>query len=284
MAYKALYRAYRPKNFSEVAGQKHVSRTFRNALKDNKITHAYLFSGPRGTGKTSIAKIIANTVNCLDYPVSEPCGVCENCLSIEKGMFTDIIEIDAASNNGVDEIREIRDKVKYTPSQGKYKVYIIDEVHMLSIGAFNALLKTLEEPPSHVIFILATTEPHKIPATIHSRCQRFDFKEISIKDIKSKVKEIIDKENVHVNLEALDAIAEAAEGGMRDALSLLDQAISYSDDRVTEADVHAVAGTVSDVKIIELFSHVSQSDVVKALSVLNQLVEDGKEVKVIDMN
>ncbi len=282
MAYKALYRAYRPKNFSEVAGQKHVSRTFRNALKDNKITHAYLFSGPRGTGKTSIAKIIANTVNCLDYPVSEPCGVCENCLSIEKGMFTDIIEIDAASNNGVDEIREIRDKVKYTPSQGKYKVYIIDEVHMLSIGAFNALLKTLEEPPSHVIFILATTEPHKIPATIHSRCQRFDFKEISIKDIKSKVKEIIDKENVHVNLEALDAIAEAAEGGMRDALSLLDQAISYSDDRVTEADVHAVAGTVSDVKIIELFSYVSQSDVVKALSVLNQLVEDGKEVNRIN--
>jgi DNA polymerase-3 subunit gamma/tau len=261
-----------------VAGQKHVSRTFRNALKDNKITHAYMFSGPRGTGKTSVAKIIANTVNCLEYPISEPCGVCENCLSIEKGMFTDIIEIDAASNNGVDEIREIRDKVKYTPSQGKYKVYIIDEVHMLSIGAFNALLKTLEEPPAHVIFILATTEPHKIPATIHSRCQRFDFKEISIKDIKVKVKEIIDKESIHVNLEALDAIAEAAEGGMRDALSLLDQALSYSDDRVTEADVHAVAGTVSDVKIIELFRYVVKSDVVKALSILNNLIEEGKEV------
>lgn len=282
MAYKALYRAYRPKNFSEVAGQKHVSRTFRNALKDNKITHAYLFSGPRGTGKTSIAKIIANTVNCLEYPVSEPCGVCENCLSIEKGMFSDIIEIDAASNNGVDEIREIRDKVKYTPSQGKYKVYIIDEVHMLSIGAFNALLKTLEEPPSHVIFILATTEPHKIPATIHSRCQRFDFKEISIKDIKIKVKEIIDKENIHVNLEALDAIAEAAEGGMRDALSLLDQAISYSEDRVTEADVHAVAGTVSDVKIIDIFNSVSNNDVVNALGLLNTLIEDGKEVNRIN--
>ncbi len=282
MAYKALYRAYRPKNFAEVAGQKHVSRTFRNALKDNKITHAYLFSGPRGTGKTSVAKIIANTVNCLEYPISEPCGVCASCLSIEKGVFPDIIEIDAASNNGVDEIREIRDKVKYTPSQGKYKVYIIDEVHMLSIGAFNALLKTLEEPPSHVIFILATTEPHKIPATIHSRCQRFDFKEISIKDIKIKVKEIIEKEDIHVNLEALDAIAEAAEGGMRDALSLLDQAISYSEDRVTEADVHAVAGTVSDVKIVDMFKSISAGQVVDALGILDGLIEDGKEVNRIN--
>ncbi len=282
MSYKALYRAYRPNRFSKIAGQKHVTKTFQNALKNDKITHAYLFSGPRGTGKTLTARIIANVVNCESYPVSEPCGVCDNCLTINKGMFADIIEIDAASNNGVDEIREIRDKVKYTPSQGKYKVYIIDEVHMLSIGAFNALLKTLEEPPSHVIFILATTEPHKIPATIHSRCQRFDFKEISLKDIKKKLKEIIDKEEIKVTLEAIDAIAEAAEGGMRDALSLLDQAISYSDDVVDDKDVHAVAGTVSDIRIIEIFKNISENNVFNAFTIIEELVENGKEVSRIN--
>ncbi|XMB86234.1 DNA polymerase III subunit gamma/tau [Mycoplasmatota bacterium WC44] len=278
MSYKALYRAYRPRKFNEVAGQLHVTKTFQNALRNNRITHAYLFSGPRGTGKTSIAKIISNTVNCLNFPISEPCGVCDNCLSIKKGMYNDIIEIDAASNNGVDEIREIRDKVKYTPSQGKYKVYIIDEVHMLSIGAFNALLKTLEEPPSHVIFILATTEPHKIPATIHSRCQRFDFKEISLKDIRKRLKIIIDKEDIKVSLEAIDAIAEAAEGGMRDALSLLDQAISYSEDIVEDSDVHAVAGTVSDLMIINIFKNISNNNVVNALNIIEELIENGKEI------
>jgi DNA polymerase-3 subunit gamma/tau len=214
----------------------------------------------------------------VEYPVSEPCGVCDHCVAISKGIFSDIIEIDAASNNGVDEIREIRDKVKYTPGQGNYKVYIIDEVHMLSIGAFNALLKTLEEPPRHVIFILATTEPHKVPATIHSRCQRFDFKDISAKDIKKKLKEVIEKEQISVTLEAIDAVAESAEGGMRDALSLLDQALSYAEERVTDVDVHAVSGTVSELKIIDITEALLAHKSVDAINVLNQLIESGKEV------
>ncbi len=277
MAYKALYRTYRPATFDEIAGQEHITKTFRNALKNNKIAHAYLFSGPRGTGKTSIAKIIAKAVNCEHAPIENPCNECDICRGIEDNSITDVIEIDAASNNGVDEIREIRDKVKYLPGVGKYKVYIIDEVHMLSIGAFNALLKTLEEPPRHVIFILATTEPHKIPATIHSRCQRFDFRGVSIPEMIARLNTIVKEENISVEKEAIKVIAESAEGGMRDAISLLDQVVSYTDQKVTVNDVHAIKGTVSNKKLLNIANAIYENNSIEAIKQLDDLVLMGKE-------
>ena len=277
MAYKALYRTYRPATFNEIAGQEHITKTFRNALKNNKIAHAYLFSGPRGTGKTSIAKIIAKAVNCEHAPIENPCNECDICRGIEDNSITDVIEIDAASNNGVDEIREIRDKVKYLPGVGKYKVYIIDEVHMLSIGAFNALLKTLEEPPRHVIFILATTEPHKIPATIHSRCQRFDFRGVSIPEIITRLNTIVKEENISVEKEAVKVIAESAEGGMRDAISLLDQVVSYTDQKVTVDDVHSIKGTVSNEKLLNIANAIYENNSIEAIKQLDNLVLMGKE-------
>ncbi len=277
MAYKALYRTYRPTTFDEIAGQEHITKTFKNALKNNKIAHAYLFSGPRGTGKTSIAKIIAKAVNCEHAPVENPCNDCAICRGIEDNSISDVIEIDAASNNGVDEIREIRDKVKYLPGVAKYKVYIIDEVHMLSIGAFNALLKTLEEPPKHVIFILATTEPHKIPATIRSRCQRFDFRGVSIPEMIGRLNTIIEKENILIEKEAIKVIAESAEGGMRDAISLLDQVNSYTDQKITVDDIHAIKGTVSNSKLLKIANEIYKNNVVEAIKQLDELVLLGKE-------
>lgn len=277
MAYQALYRVYRPQSFNDVVGQQHIIKTLQNALVQEKFSHAYLFSGPRGTGKTTAAKILAKAVNCEKAPIAEPCNECATCRGITDGSISDVIEIDAASNNGVDEIRDIRDKVKYAPSAVRYKVYIIDEVHMLSIGAFNALLKTLEEPPAHVIFILATTEPHKIPLTIISRCQRFDFKRISPEDIVYRMREVLGSEELEVSEDALYEIAKASEGGMRDALSLLDQAISYSTEKVSLEDVLSITGAVSQAFIVKIVQAIFNENIVEALDSVESLIKNGKD-------
>lgn len=278
MDYQALYRMYRPQSFDDVVGQTHVTKTLRNAISKGKQSHAYIFSGPRGTGKTSIAKVFAKAINCLNSDDGEPCNECAICKGITQGTNSDVIEIDAASNNGVDEIRNIRDKVKYAPSESKYKVYIIDEVHMLTTGAFNALLKTLEEPPSHAIFILATTEPHKIPPTIISRAQRFDFKAISMDQIVDRLKFVAESQSLEYDTAALEFIAKTSEGGMRDALSIMDQAIAFGDERLTLQDALNVTGSVDEAALNDLFKDVVEGNVKEAFGRYHHFISEGKEV------
>ncbi|MDN6295809.1 MAG: DNA polymerase III subunit gamma/tau [Alkalibacterium gilvum] len=277
MSYQALYRVWRPQQFKDIAGQEAVTRTLRNALSHGNTSHAYLFSGPRGTGKTSAAKIFAKAMNCKNPKDGEPCNECNLCQSITQGKLGDVIEIDAASNNGVEEIRDIREKANYAPTEAEYKVYIIDEVHMLSMGAFNALLKTLEEPPMNVVFILATTEPHKIPLTIISRTQRFDFRRISAQDIIKRMTYILNEKNIEFDPDALMSIAKAAEGGMRDALSILDQVISFSDGAVTLDDTLRITGSVTQELMIDYISAALNHNTEKGLELLHQMMQEGKD-------
>ena len=278
MAYQALYRKYRPTNFDEVVGQRHIVQTLKNAVATNRIGHAYLFCGPRGTGKTSIAKIFARMLNC-DDPSHAPCGVCEGCKMAADPSFPDIIEIDAASNNGVDEVRNLIEKVKYAHMQGKYKVYIIDEVHMMSTGAFNALLKTIEEPPAHVIFIFATTEPHKVLPTIISRCQRFDFSKVSIPDIENRLHTICEKENILIEDEAILLIAKLCDGGMRDALSILDECVAYCSSNITQKDVRDIYGVMTTEDIGMLYKNLYEKNVDAVIQTLQEANNNGMDLK-----
>lgn len=279
MSYTALYRKFRPDTFADVKGQDHIVTTLKNQLKANRIGHAYLFTGTRGTGKTTVAKILARTVNCENPTPDGPCGECRICRAIAAGASMNVIEIDAASNNGVDNIREIVEEVSYSPAEGKYKVYIIDEVHMLSTGAFNALLKTLEEPPSYVIFILATTEVHRLPITILSRCQRYDFKRITIDTITDRMKELIQEENVQVEEKALRYIAKLADGSMRDALSLLDQCIAFLlGEELTYDKVLDVLGAVDTEVFSRLFRFCLERNVLGCVQLLEEIVMQGREL------
>ena len=278
MAYQALYRKYRPTNFDEVVGQTHIIQTLKNAIVQNRIAHAYLFCGPRGTGKTSIAKIFAKTLNCTNSQ-DAPCGVCENCKMAANGSHPDIIEIDAASNNGVDEVRNLIDKVKYAPMQGKYKIYIIDEVHMMTSGAFNALLKTIEEPPAHVIFIFATTEPNKVLPTIISRCQRFDFNKVSMHDIKYRLSVVCKNERIEIDENGLTLIAQLADGGMRDALSILDQCVAYCSSHIDVNDIRKIYGVVTSEDIGKLFYSVYKKDVDSFVKDIQTYSDMGMDIK-----
>lgn len=278
MAFLSLYRKYRPQSFRDLVGQKHVVKTLKNALEYSRIAHAYLFAGPRGTGKTSTAKIYAQALNCVEGPTIEPCGVCEACQMIQSGQSIDVVEIDAASNRGIDEIRDLREKVKFYPSEGTYKVYIIDEVHMLTTGAFNALLKTLEEPPKNVIFILATTEPHKVLDTILSRCQRFDFTLLSTPDIIERLEYICNQEKVDYDKESLNLIATASNGGLRDAISILDQAISFTNSNLRSSEIQEMLGKV-DISLLNRFmDNVINRNSTVTLEIINEVIKSGKNI------
>ena len=279
MAYQALYRKWRPLEFEDVKGQEHIVTTLKNQIRADRIGHAYLFCGTRGTGKTTVAKIFAKAVNC-EHPVDgSPCGECPTCKAIAEGRSMNVIEIDAASNNGVDNIREIRDEVQYSPTEGRYKVYIIDEVHMLSIGAFNALLKTLEEPPAYVIFILATTEAHKIPVTILSRCQRYDFHRISIETIAGRLSQLMEAEHINAEEKAIRYVAKAADGSMRDALSLLDQCIAfYLGQDLKYENVLEVLGAVDTAVFAEMLSYILKADTYACMQLLEQIIMQGRDL------
>ena len=274
--YQTLYRKYRPLNLDEVVGQQVIVKTLKNAILNNQLSHAYLFTGPRGTGKTSIAKILARTINCTNLNDTTPCNKCVNCTQ-NLNQPVDIIEIDAASNNGVDEIRELKSKVNLVPTINKYKVYIIDEVHMLTTGSFNALLKTLEEPPAHIIFILATTEPHKIPMTILSRCQRFDFKRISNQDLVKRLKYVVDQEKIKIEENCLEEIARLSNGGMRDALSILDQVNAYADDQIKIEQIHEINGTLTPVEIKNFILNIKNKKLEEILELIEQYDNKGKD-------
>lgn len=276
MAHKALYRTWRPQTFRDVVGQQHITRTLQNSLKEGRLSHAYLFSGPRGTGKTTVAKILAKAVNCEQGLTGEPCNECETCRQITKGSLVGVVEIDAASNRGVDEIRDLRERVKYAHSDIRQKVYIIDEVHMLTAEAFNALLKTLEEPPAHVMFILATTEPHKLPATIISRCQRFDFRRVSLEEQAGRLELICREEGVAIDSEAVQYIARLSEGGMRDAVSLLDQMISFAGNHITYENVISMTGGIPSDIFERIVESIRNQDVGQALQIVDRLMREGK--------
>lgn len=283
MAYKALYRTYRPQAFSEVAGQKHIVRTIENALANNKIAHAYLFCGPRGTGKTSMAKLFAKALNC-EEGLGHQCNHCSNCQSVTDGSHPDVIEIDAASNNGVEEVRDLIEKVKYLPIKGKYKVYIIDEVHMMTSGAFNALLKTLEEPPAHVVFILATTEPHKVLPTIVSRCQRYDFTKVEDDAIREKMVEILNNEKINYDMPSVNAIIDLADGGVRDALSILEHVLAYAGTTIKEKDVNDLFGLTSTKEKLDLLKSIANGNVKDVLKRMESFIASGIDIKRLTAN
>ena len=279
MAYVALYRRWRPESFADLVGQEHISRTLSRAVTSGQTSHAYLFTGPRGTGKTSTAKILARALNCAEGPTLTPCGVCDSCRSISDGSSMDVFEIDAASNRGIDEIRDLRESVKFAPTEGHYKIYIIDEVHMLTTEAFNALLKTLEEPPERVIFILATTEPHKVPATIQSRCQRYDFHRITVTEIRDRLIYVCKESDIAAEEDALDIIAAQADGGMRDALSILDQCMALAEGTLTAERVQEALGLVGRAWIRRMAGEIAARDAAALIAQLSELLQSGRELK-----